>query len=69
MKQWGIVFEERDKDDEKFCGVYMVAKQAKIIFVNANLRTSRKHFTIAYVLATHYKMALLSVIVVAFLGK
>ncbi len=49
MKQRGIVFEERDEDDEEFCGVYMVVKQAKIIFVNANLRTSRKHFTIAHV--------------------
>lgn len=29
MKQRGIVFEERDEDDEEFCGVYMVVKQAK----------------------------------------
>lgn len=54
MKQRGIVFEERDEDDEEFCGVYMVVKQAKIIFVNANLRTSRKHFTIAHELGHHY---------------
>ncbi|MFR9087688.1 MAG: ImmA/IrrE family metallo-endopeptidase [Oscillospiraceae bacterium] len=32
----------------------MVVKQAKIIFVNANLRTSRKHFTIAHELGHHY---------------
>ena len=54
MKQRGIVLEERDEDDEEFCGVYMVVKQAKIIFVNANLRTSRKHFTIAHELGHHY---------------
>lgn len=54
MKQRGIVFEERDEEDEEFCGVYMVVKQAKIIFVNANLRTSRKHFTIAHELGHHY---------------
>lgn len=54
MKQRGIVFEERDEDDEEFCGVYMVVKQAKIIFVNANLRVSRKHFTIAHELGHHY---------------
>lgn len=54
MKQRGIVFEERDEDDEEFCGVYMVVKQAKIIFVNANLRTSRKHFTIAHELGHYY---------------
>lgn len=54
MKQRGIVFEERDEDDKEFCGVYMVVKQAKIIFVNANLRTSRKHFTIAHELGHHY---------------
>lgn len=54
MKQRGIIFEERDEDDEEFCGVYMVVKQAKIIFVNANLRTSRKHFTIAHELGHHY---------------
>lgn len=29
MKQRGIIFEERDEDDEEFCGVYMVVKQAK----------------------------------------
>lgn len=74
MKQRRIVFEERDEDDEDFCGVYMVVKQARIIFVNANLRTSRKHFTIAHELGHHYlghpyKTALLSVIVIAFLGK
>lgn len=73
IKQRGIIFEERDEDDKEFCGVYMVVKQAKIIFVNANLRTSRKHFTLprsgpSY-LATHYKTALLSVIVIAVLGK
>ena len=54
MKQRGIIFEERDEDDEEFCGVYMVVKQAKIIFVNTNLRTSRKHFTIAHELGHHY---------------
>ena len=54
MKQRGIVFEERDGDDEEFCDVYMVVKQAKIILVNANLRTSRKHFTIARELDHHY---------------
>lgn len=54
MKQRGIIFEERDEDDEEFCGVYMVVKQTKIIFVNANLRTSRKHFTIAHELGHHY---------------
>ena len=54
MKQRGIVLEERDEDDEEFCGVYMIVKQAKIIFVNANLRTSRKHFTIAHELGHHY---------------
>ncbi len=50
----GIIFEERDEDDKEFCGVYMVVKQAKIIFVNTNLRTSRKHFTIAHELGHHY---------------
>ena len=74
IKQRGIIFEERDEDDKEFCGVYMVVKQAKIIFVNANLRTSRKHFTIAHELGHHYlghplQNALLSVIVIAFLGK
>ena len=54
IKQRGIIFEERDEDDKEFCGVYMVVKQAKIIFVNANLRTSRKHFTIAHELGYHY---------------
>lgn len=54
MKQRGIIFEERDEDDEEFCGVYMVVKQTKIIFVNANLRVSRKHFTIAHELGHHY---------------
>ena len=54
MKQRGIVLEEQDEDDEEFCGVYMVVKQTKIIFVNANLRTSRKHFTIAHELGHHY---------------
>ena len=54
MKQRGIIFEERDEDDEEFCGVYMVVNQTKIIFVNANLRTSRKHFTIAHELGHHY---------------
>lgn len=54
MKQRGIIFEERHEDDKEFCGVYMVVKQAKIIFVNANLRTSRKHFTIAHELGHHY---------------
>ena len=32
IKQRGIIFEERDEDDKEFCGVYMVVKQAKIIF-------------------------------------
>ena len=32
----------------------MVVKQAKIIFVNTNLQTSRKHFTIAHELGHHY---------------
>lgn len=54
MKQRGIVFEERDEDDEEFCGVYMVVKQSKIIFVNANLRLSRKNFTIAHELGHHF---------------
>lgn len=54
MKQRGIVFEERDENDEEFCGVYIEIKHKKIIFVNANLRTSRKHFTIAHELGHHY---------------
>lgn len=54
MKQRGIIFEERDEDDEEFCGVYMVVKQTKIIFVNANLRESRKNYTIAHELGHHY---------------
>lgn len=53
MKQWRIIFEERD-EDEKFCGVYMVVKQEKIIFVNSNVRTSRKYFTIAHESGHHY---------------
>ena len=43
MKQRGIIFEERDEDDEEFCGVYMVVKQAKIIFVNARRNTEKIH--------------------------
>lgn len=54
MKQRGIIFEERDEGDKEFGGVYMVLKQARIIFVDANLRTSRKYFTIVHELLHHY---------------
>ncbi len=54
MKQREIIFEERDEDDEEFCGVYMVVKKTKIIFVNANLRLSRKNFTTAHELGHHF---------------
>lgn len=53
-EQRGLYSRERDEDDEEFCGVYMVVKQTKIIFVNANLRTTCKHFTIAHELGHHY---------------
>ncbi|SHJ80873.1 protein of unknown function [Anaerocolumna jejuensis DSM 15929] len=54
MIRRGIIFEERDEDDEEFCGIYMVMGNTKIIFVNANLYEPRKNFTIAHELGHHF---------------
>ncbi|KNY27693.1 ImmA/IrrE family metallo-endopeptidase [Pseudobacteroides cellulosolvens] len=54
IKQRGIKFEERDENDEEFCGVYFVIGEAKIIFVNSNLYEPRKNFTIAHELGHHF---------------
>ena len=48
MKKREITFEECNEDDEEFCGVYMIRKNKKIIFVNSNLYEPRKNFTIAH---------------------
>lgn len=54
MKQRGIIFEERNEDDDEFCGVYIVIKEIKIIFVNSNMYAPRKNFTIAHELGHHF---------------
>lgn len=54
MKERGIKFEERNEHDDEFCGVYIEQGNTKIIFVNSNLRQTRKHFTIAHELGHHY---------------
>lgn len=55
MKQRDIHFEERNENDENFCGVYMVNGDVKIIFVNSNITPiGRKHFTIAHELGHHF---------------
>lgn len=54
MKQRCIKFEERDENDEEFCGVYIVIGEIKIIFVNSNLYPPRKNFTIAHELGHHF---------------
>lgn len=54
MKRRGIIFEDRDEDDDEFCGVYIEIEKAKIIFVNANLYPPRKNFTIAHELGHHF---------------
>lgn len=54
MKQRGIIFEERDENDDEFCGVYIVIGETKIIFVNSNLYEPRKNFTIAHELGHHF---------------
>lgn len=54
MKQRGIIFEERDENDDEFCGVYIVIGKTKIIFVNSNLYEPRKNFTIAHELGHHF---------------
>ncbi|MEY8295560.1 MAG: ImmA/IrrE family metallo-endopeptidase [Emergencia timonensis] len=54
MKQRGIKFKELNEDDEEFCGVYIVLENTKIIFVNSNLYTPRKNFTIAHELGHHF---------------
>lgn len=54
MKQRGIKFEERNEDDDEFCGVYIVMGNTKIIFVNVNLYKPRKNFTIAHELGHHF---------------
>jgi len=54
MKQRGIKFEERDENDDEFCGVYIVMGETKIIFVNSNLYEPRKNFTIAHELGHHF---------------
>ena len=54
MKQRGIIFEERNEKDDEFCGVYIVIKETKIIFVNSNMYAPRKNFTIAHELGHHF---------------
>lgn len=54
MKQRGIKFKELNEDDEEFCGVYIMLENTKIIFVNSNLYTPRKNFTIAHELGHHF---------------
>lgn len=54
MKQRGIKFKELNEDDDEFCGVYIVLENTKIIFVNSNLYTPRKNFTIAHELGHHF---------------
>lgn len=54
MKQRGIKFKELNENDEEFCGVYIVLKDSKIIFVNSNLYPPRKNFTIAHELGHHF---------------
>ncbi len=54
MKQRGIKFKELNEDDEEFCGVYIVLENKKIIFVNSNLYSPRKNFTIAHELGHHF---------------
>lgn len=54
MKERDIKFEERNESDAEFCGVYMIMKNTKIIFVNSNLYEPRKNFTIAHELGHHF---------------
>ena len=54
MIQRGIKFEERDVNDDEFCGVYIVIGETKIIFVNSSLYEPRKNFTIAHELGHHF---------------
>ena len=54
MNQRDILFEERDENDDEFCGVYIVIKDRKIIFVNSNMYIPRKNFTIAHELGHHF---------------
>jgi len=54
MEQRGIKFEERNENDEEFCGVYIVIGKTRIILVNSNLYEPRKNFTIAHELGHHF---------------
>lgn len=54
MKERDIKFEERNEDDDEFCGIYIVIGNTKIIFVNSNLYEPRKNFTIAHELGHHF---------------
>ncbi len=54
MKKRDIKFEERNEEDDEFCGVYIVIGNTKIIFVNSNLYETRKNFTIAHELGHHF---------------